>query len=174
MNNSNLIIWYESGSCDEIHLPDPPFDAGVAVQREYIDIANPDEGIFLERSYMSLSDDDPAREVIDKPQLSLYSRTLIVGPDELDVALSVFLHGIEVLRRDPMSKNKCGLSVMTAATLGFTRDAVLKSPEWRGKALAELLSNLHEMGGGDEEINRRLDDFFSVVGRSGSAEAGLS
>ena len=169
MNSSNLIVWYESGSCDEFHMPDPPYDTGVALQREYVDVANPDEGIFLERSYMSFSDDDPAKEVLDKPQMSLYSRTMIVSPDELEAALSVDLHGIEVLRRDPMSRNKCGLSVTTAATLGFRPEAVLKSPAWRGEALTDLLTKMHEMGGGDEEIGRRLDAFFSAIGDDGSA-----
>lgn len=174
MNNSNLIVWYESGSCDEFHMPDPPYDTGVALQREYVDVANPDEGIFLERSYMSFSDDDPAKEVLDKPQMSLYSRTMIVSPDELEAALSVDLHGIEVLRRDPMSRNKCGLSVTTAATLGFMPEAVLKSPRWRGEALTDLLTKMHEMGGGDEEIRRRLDAFFAAIGNDESAASSRS
>lgn len=32
-------------------MPDPSFESGVSLQREYLDISNPDNGIFLDRSY---------------------------------------------------------------------------------------------------------------------------
>lgn len=51
MNTSSLRIYYETGCIDEVHMPDPSFESGVALQREYLDISNPDDGIFLDRSY---------------------------------------------------------------------------------------------------------------------------
>lgn len=166
MNSSNIIVWYETGCCDEFHIPDPPYDTGVAVQREYIDVTDPDEGIFLERSYMSFSDDDPEREIVEKPQMSLYSRTLLVGPDELCSALSVAIHGVEVLRRDPVAGSRCGLAVTTQASLGFERGAANGTPEWVGEALGKALDKLHEMGeAGDAEIERRLDAHFAAADR---------
>lgn len=164
MNNSNIIVWYETGCCDEFHIPDPPYDTGVAVQREYIDVTDPDQGIFLERSYMSFSDDDPDCEIVEKPQMSLYSRTLLVRPDELACALSVDIHGVEVLRRDPTAKARCRLAVTSQASLGFERGAIDKTPEWRGEALETVLYKLHEMGeAGDAEIKRRLDSYFASL-----------
>lgn len=164
MNNSNIIVWYETGCCDEFHIPDPPYDTGVAVQREYIDVTDPDQGIFLERSYMSFSDDDPDREIVEKPQMSLYSRTLLVRPDELCSALSVDIHGIEVLRRDSLASARCGLSIVAPLSLGFENGAANGTPEWVGETLGQILYKLHEMGeAGDAEIKRRLDSYFASL-----------
>ncbi len=34
MNTSSLRIYYETGCIDEVHMPDPSFESGVALQRE--------------------------------------------------------------------------------------------------------------------------------------------
>ena len=55
------------GCIDEVHMPDPSFESGVALQREYLDISNPDSGIFLDRSYkMPGGDNDEYRELCDR------------------------------------------------------------------------------------------------------------
>ena len=48
-------------------MPDPSFESGVSLQREYLDISNPDNGIFLDRSYkMPGGDNDEYRELCDR------------------------------------------------------------------------------------------------------------
>lgn len=63
-------------------MPDPSFESGVSLQREYLDISNPDNGIFLDRSYkMPGGDNDEYRELCD--------RMLVVSSDDLARALLV-------------------------------------------------------------------------------------
>ncbi len=59
-------------------MPDPSFESGVSLQREYLDISNPDNGIFLDRSYkMPGGDNDEYRELCD--------RMLVVSSDDLAI-----------------------------------------------------------------------------------------
>ena len=103
MNTSSLRIYYETGCIDEVHMPDPSFESGVALQREYLDISNPDNGIFLDRSYkMPGGDNDEYRELCD--------RMLVVSSDDLERALLVESHGLALLTRDPLSDFDCDLS----------------------------------------------------------------
>lgn len=169
MNNSRAVIWYETGSVEEVHLQDPPYEVGACIQREYFDVSDPDKGIFVDRMYIDSGDaidgEDDYRE--------LTKRIQVISPDNLASAISVEIHGIEVLRRDPSARADCGLAVTSAVNLGFTEDETGKSPAWRGEALALALDRLHVMGPeGDAEISRRLDAFFSKVDGSRAREAG--
>lgn len=158
MNNTRAIIWYESGSVEEVHLQDPPYEVGACVQREYLDVSDPDKGIFIERVYIDAGDAMDG----EGGYRELTRRIQVVSPDNLASAISVEAHGIEVLRRDPSARAECGLAVTSTGNLGFTEDEAGKTPSWRGEALALALERLHEMGPeGDAEIGRRLDDFFS-------------
>lgn len=169
MNNSRAVIWYETGSVEEVHLQDPPYEVGACVQREYFDVSDPDKGIFVDRMYIDSGDaidgEDGYRE--------LTKRIQVISPDNLASAISVEIHGIEVLRRDPSAKADCGLAVTSAGNLGFTEDEKGKTATWRGEALALALDRLHEMGPeGDAEISRRLDAFFSRENEEGRREDG--
>lgn len=126
MNTSSIIVWYETGSCDEIHMPDPPYDAGAAIQREYIDVSDPDKGIFVERTYIDYSgkstgDIGPYRVLLD--------RVMVLSPDELATALSVSVHGMEVLRRGSDARTACGLKLVAPVALGFNSERVAGSFE---------------------------------------------
>ncbi|MBQ9005798.1 MAG: hypothetical protein IJ092_05430, partial [Atopobiaceae bacterium] len=59
-NDLNIKIVYETGSFEVITSPDVSFSDDFCHQSEYVDLSNPDEGIFWERSAVFLSDDsDP-------------------------------------------------------------------------------------------------------------------
>jgi len=104
-------------------MPDPSYESGVALQREYLDISNPDNGIFLYRSYkMPGGDNDEYRELCD--------RMLVVSPDDLARALLVESHGLALLTRDPLSDFECGLSITLPDRLGFSDDACLMNEDW--------------------------------------------
>ncbi|MBE6468477.1 MAG: hypothetical protein E7001_00555 [Coriobacteriaceae bacterium] len=116
MNCSNIKIWYDSGSVDEIHLPDPAFDDGVAAQREYLDFSDPDKGIWIERAYIAAT--DPESE--QKGWLELEARTLLVSPEDLKSAVLVQCHGLTVLARKSGASNHTGLVSVLFSSLGLT------------------------------------------------------
>lgn len=125
MNRSNITIWYESGSVEDVHMPDPGFwnptgTDGYAAQSEFIDFANPDEGIFLERLVWPLaeveyenSEDEP-----DNEARVLKERFLVVGPEQLKAATVVVYQGVTVYERDASSPFECGLAIRTAWSTG--------------------------------------------------------
>lgn len=118
MNTSSIVIWYDTGSCDEIHLLDPSYSEGATLMREYIDVTDPDEGIFVERTYIAPEDaEEAAQEGIGYRQL--VARNRVVGPGELEAALLVLIHGVPVLRRQEGAKAECGLAVVSPESLGF-------------------------------------------------------
>lgn len=139
MNTSSLRIYYETGCIDEVHMPDPSYESGVALQREYLDISNPDNGIFLDRSYkMPGGDNDEYRELCD--------RMLVVSPDDLARALLVESHGLALLTRDPLSDFECGLSITLPDRLGFSDDACLMNEDWYFGNIQKLIEKVIAMG----------------------------
>lgn len=115
MNTSRIMIWYESGSVEEVHLQDPPYDAGACIQREYIDVSDPDEGIFIERVYI----DSGEAQDGNAEYRELMPRTQVVSPDNLASAVYVEVNGVGALRRDLNASSKCGLVVTTPENFGF-------------------------------------------------------
>lgn len=120
-------------------MPDPSFESGVSLQREYLDISNPDNGIFLDRSYkMPGGDNDEYRELCD--------RMLVVSPDDLARALLVESHGLALLTRDPLSDFDCGLSITLPDRLGFNDDACLMNEDWYFGNIQKLIEKVIAMG----------------------------
>ena len=116
-------------------MPDPSFESGVALQREYLDISNPDDGIFLDRSYkMPGGDNDEYRELCD--------RMLVVSSDDLARALLVESHGLALLTRDPLSDFDCGLSITLPDRLGFNDDACLMNEDWYFGNIQKLIEKV--------------------------------
>ncbi len=139
MNTSSLRIYYETGCIDEVHMPDPSYESGVALQREFIDISNPDKGIYLERSYkMPDGDGDEYRELCD--------RMLLVASTDLARALLVESHGLALLTRDPLSDFECGLSITLPDRLGFTNDACLMNEKWYLDNIWKMIGKIDAMG----------------------------
>ena len=139
MNTSSLRIYYETGCIDEVHMPDPSFESGVSLQREYLDISNPDNGIFLDRSYkMPGGDNDEYRELSD--------RMLVVSSNDLARALLVESHGLALLTRDPLSDFDCGLSITLPDRLGFNDDACLMNEDWYFGNIQKLIEKVIAMG----------------------------
>ena len=143
MNSSSITIWYESGCAEEIHIPDPAFENGVVLQREFVDFGDPDSGIFLSRGYIS-DQDDPDAERADFRDLR--EKTMVVSPDDLAHALLVTWKGVEVLRRSPLAQSECGLEVCMQREIGFSLGAVEQSSEWLAGGLKVVLSRLSEVG----------------------------
>lgn len=120
-------------------MPDPSFESGVSLQREYLDISNPDNGIFLDRSYkMPGGDNDEYRELCD--------RMLVVSSDDLARALLVESHGLALLTRDPLSDFDCGLSITLPDRLGFNDDACLMNEDWYFGNIQKLIEKVIAMG----------------------------
>lgn len=142
MNTSAIRIWYDNGSVDEVHLPDPAFENGVVIQREYIDFSNPDSGIFVERSYVGEQDGGEGSE----PFRVLVERTMVVSPEELSHALLVQSHGVEVLRREPWAKAACNMAVTAQSELGFKPSAAQAGTQWLAEGLAVIAAKLHALG----------------------------
>ncbi len=159
MNTSAIRVWYENGSVDEVHLPDPAFENGVAIQREFLDFANPDEGIFVERSYIG----DEGEDTSDGASYRvLTERTLVVTPEELSHTLVVQSHGVEVLRREPWAKAKCGLSVTAPVELGYKSSGVNADLEWFSEALSVVLQKMRALGDkGDKAIRIAVEEAFA-------------
>ncbi len=143
MNTSAIRVWYENGSVDEVHLPDPAFENGVAIQREFVDFSDPDAGIFVERSYI---DDQVGDDVAAGAYRVLTERAMVVAPEELSHALLVQCHGVEVLRREAWAKTACNLAVTAQAELGFSPSAVDAEATWLSEALVTVASKLHALG----------------------------
>lgn len=120
-------------------MPDPSFESGVSLQREYLDISNPDNGIFLDRSYkMPGGDNDEYHELCD--------RMLVVSSDDLARALLVESHGLALLTRDPLSDFDCGLSITLPDRLGFNDDACLMNEDWYFGNIQKLIEKVIAMG----------------------------
>lgn len=120
-------------------MPDPSFESGVSLQREYLDISNPDNGIFLDRSYkMPGGDNDEYRELSD--------RMLVVSSNDLARALLVESHGLALLTRDPLSDFDCGLSITLPDRLGFNDDACLMNEDWYFGNIQKLIEKVIAMG----------------------------
>lgn len=122
MNRSNLTLWFESGSCADIHLPDPGFwnsigDNGYVAQYEFFDFSNPDEGIFLERLVYPLRELEYEEDEVEPENKweVLKQRFLLVPPSELESVTLVIYQGTVVMKRDYNSPFKCHLSVRTVA-----------------------------------------------------------
>lgn len=142
MNTSAIRIWYENGSVDEVHLPDPAFENGVVIQREFIDFSDPDAGIFVERSYVG---DQEGGEGTTAYRM-LTERTMVVSPDELSHALLVQSHGVEVLRREPWAGAACKMAVTAQSELGFKPSDAQADTRWLADGLLTIMTKLHEAG----------------------------
>ena len=115
-NDQNIKLFYETGNVETITAPDLSYIDDYCFQSEYVDISQPDEGIFWERSVVFLSDragmdpDDPeAVAKAQNPWRVLHQRTCVVPPQNMDYVVAVFVNGIRALVRMPGSPNRCGL-----------------------------------------------------------------
>lgn len=153
MNSSNLIVWYENGCPEEVHLPDPSFwdvegTNAYYAQREYLDWSDPDLGIFLERSFIPLLGDEPASsdEEGEDRWLVHKDRIRVVSPEDLSRALLVTCHGVDVLRRDPLATSECGLAPTAPEALGFGPADVAASAEFFAEGIEAAAKKLAEGG----------------------------
>ena len=129
-NDLNIKIVYETGSFEVITSPDVSFSDDFCHQSEYVDLSNPDEGIFWERSAVFLSDDsdpdsdDPEEaKAARNPWRAIHQRTCVVPPENLAVAAAVFVCGVRALVRMPGSGNECGLkNVLLESMVGSDDD----------------------------------------------------
>lgn len=115
-NDLNIKIVYETGSFEVITSPDVSFGDDFCHQSEYVDLSDPDAGIFWERSAVFLSDpgdldsDDPELVAAARnPWRAIHQRTCVVPPENLAVAAAVFVCGVRALVRMPRADTKCGL-----------------------------------------------------------------
>lgn len=115
-NDMNIKIVYESGNFEVITAPDLSFNDDICFQNEYVDLNNPDEGIFWERAVIRNSDTnrlgsaDPteAAAALD-PWRVIHQRTRVVKSENLRDAAAVFVCGVLALARMPGADSECGL-----------------------------------------------------------------
>lgn len=185
MNSSNIVIWYESGCVEEVHLPDPGYydvsgDEGCFFGREYIDVSNPDEGIFVERYYVPVSEaSDDTAEGTPWRYLSDRERTMVISPAELQAAVLVTCHGVELLRREPWSRFRCRLSQVAPGELGFAPYALDKRNEWLAEGIQTIVSRFLEDGDAGKAaaedalrfyLQRLIEDDCGAAGEAESGE----
>ena len=110
MSAQSVVIWYESGSCEEITAPDLSFEAGYVIQSEYVDVSDIDRGIWWERTCVYQSPEGDAGEEAEADAMRYVHRSVCVAtPDALSRAVLVEVHGQTVFERDDTAGTKCGL-----------------------------------------------------------------
>lgn len=110
MNAQSVVIWYESGSCDDVSAPDLAFENGFVFASEFVDVSDPDSGIWWERDCLYV--DPEAEETSDDNETMsmVHNRFCIASAETLSSAVQVDVHGQTVLVRDrEHATTKCGL-----------------------------------------------------------------
>lgn len=110
MNGQSVVIWYESGSCDDVSAPDLAFENGFVFASEFVDVSDPDSGIWWERDCL-YADPEADTPTGDEETMSVvHNRFCIASAETLASAVQVDVHGQTVLVRDRASATtKCGL-----------------------------------------------------------------
>ena len=125
-NDMSVTVLYGTGSIEVITAPDLGYSDGFVIQDEYVDISNPDNGIFWDRNAIDADNDadvdatDPdERDKALNPFGQVHQRICVVSPEVMGVVEAVYVRGILALVRDPNSSNACGLTnVLIAQMLG--------------------------------------------------------
>ena len=110
MNGQNVVVWYESGSCDDVSAPELSFESGYIIESEYVDVSDPDTGIWWERDCLYVDPEADAPTGDDEVMSIVHNRFCIASAEMLSSAVQVDVHGKTVLVRDrSIATTKCGL-----------------------------------------------------------------
>lgn len=125
-NDMAVTVLYSTGSMETITAPDLSYSDGYVIQDEYVDISNPDNGVFWDRNAV---DADHAADVdaTDPDELDMalnpfgqvHQRICVVSPEVMALVEAIYIRGVLALVRDPSSTYGCGLSnVLVEQMLG--------------------------------------------------------
>lgn len=108
-NDMRVWIMYESGCTEIITAPDVGYSDGYCFQSEFVDISDPDTGIFWERSFVPMDDERDASGPEPDPWRVLHQRTMVVTPQMMPSVLAVKVSDVLSLVRHPEATASCGL-----------------------------------------------------------------
>lgn len=166
INQSSIEVFYESGCVQRIHLPDPSFPDGYVLLREFIDISDPDEGVWVDREY--LVEGEQGGPGAFAPVIE---RTRVLSPEELEAAVLVQVQGRDALRREPDAPARCGLANVHLDSLGFTEDDTEVSPDWLVAGVANMAERCDRGGMEPAEAFERGLALWRNRAGGGGAEA---